>query len=375
MSWKGTDKNEVFDTHYDRISEIRFKKRHTKSSIRLGAKLMVYMIIAGVSGAFFSNAFMKIKYDKIIQELREHNTNGGTNSLNYSNIIKNVSPSLVTISDESEKLLKNKYFDNNITGVIIDSKGNIVTSYSVIKNFKNIFVKLPLEDKEILKGEVIIKNEYMDFAIINIKYLGELKPIKFASTYNIEVGEDIVILGNPVGDSYIGNISPGVVTSVHERLVSGNKEFELLQVSAPIGNSNTAGAICNDKGELVGIASLELTQKSINRGFYYGVKAEEVRRTIASTNVLKNILGIVEGGILGGLEGYRGFYVEELDKYGSAYKAGIKPTDIILEIDSYEVMTLEDVKSILQNREVGDIIRCKILTGGEVKDIEIQISN
>ncbi len=376
MAWRGVDKNEVADTHYDRIYEIRFKKNHTKSNIRLGVKLIIYLIIAGMSGAFFSNVFIKFKYEKILQRFQEQSFNNDS-VLNYTNIIKTVSPSLVTISDKSEKLLQNKYFDNNITGIVIDNNGNILTNYSVIKDFKNIFVKITSEEKKVFPGEIIMKNEYLDLAIVNVKYSGELKSIKFANTYNIEEGQGIVVLGNSIGDSYIGSISPGVVTSTHEKIIveDENKEVSLLQISAPIGISNTGGPICNSSGEVIGIASLNITNSNINKGFYYGVQIEELESIITSTNVLKNILGVIEGGILDDEEGDRGFYVQELDRYGNAYKAGIKPTDIILEIDSYKVMALDDIRFVLKDKKKGDILKCKVLSSGEIKIIEIKISN
>lgn len=375
MSQKQVDKNEVFDTHYDRMYEIRFKKKHTKSSIKFGAKLFIYLIIAGVSGAFFSNILLKFKYDKIIQDFQEHSIKDERYNMNYADIIDMVSPSLVTISDKNEKLLKSRHFSNNITGVVIDDKGNIITNYSVIKNFKDILVKLPSDNSEIFQGEIVIKNEHIDLAIINIKYLGELKPIKFADTYDTKEGEGIVVLSNSIGDSYIGNISPGVVTSTNERVVTKNKEFPLIQINAPIVKSNTGGAICNSDGELVGVASLAITQSNANQGFYYGISIEEIKNVITSTNALKNTLGIVEGGVLGDREEFKGFYVEELDRQGNAFKAGIKPTDIILTIDNYDVMTLEDIRVILREKKSGDIVKCKVLSNGEIKDVQIKIIN
>lgn len=375
MTWRDADKNEISDTHYDRIYEIRFKKKHTKSNIRLIIKLIIYLIIAGLSGALFSNALIKFKYEKIIQRIQEQSFNGSVLNLNYTNIINNVSPSLVTISDQPEKILQNKYFDNNITGVVIDSSGNIITNYSGIKNFENIFVKITSEDKEVFQGEIIVKNEHIDLAIISIKYKGQLKPIKFANIYNIKEGQGVVILGNSIGDSYVGSISPGVITSTHEKVIYEEREFSLLQLNAPVGTSNTGGPICNSNGELVGIASLNIIPSNTGESFYYGIQIEEVESIITSTNVLKNILGIIEGGVLGDEEGYRGFYVQELDKRGVAYKAGIKPTDIILEIDNYKVMTLDDIRFILKNKKKGDVLKCEVLSNGEMKTVEIKISN
>ena len=126
---------------------------------------------------------------------------------------------------------------------------------------------------------------------------------------------------------------------------------------------------------MVGITSLEITKKKNEPLFYYGLQLNELESVINSTNIFKKVLGIDEGGIIADNKDFRGYYIEELDKDGNGYKAGIRPTDIIIEIDDSQINKVEDLLSIFENKKKGDIINCKVLRNGEIKKIKITIDN
>ena len=95
---------------------------------------------------------------------------------------------------------------------------------------------------------------------------------------------------------------------------------------------------------------------------------------INSTNAFKRILGIIEGGVVTDeARDFAGFYIQELDKYGNAYLAGVKPTDIIIDIDGYEVVNADELIQLLQDKKKDDILHCKILSDGEMKSIDIKM--
>lgn len=76
-----------------------------------------------------------------MQQVKELSDNADNVILDYTKVINEVSPSLVTISDDEDKLNNNSYFDGNVTGIIIDDSGIILTNYSTIKG-KVIFSKV-----------------------------------------------------------------------------------------------------------------------------------------------------------------------------------------------------------------------------------------
>lgn len=369
-------KERVSNIPQDRISNIIFEKKNsTRSRVKFGVKIILYVAIAGILGAIISNISVKNKYGRAIEQIKEIKENSDMVILDYTKIIKEVSPSLVSISDSKEKLTKDEYFDGNATGVIIDSSGIILTNYYAIKDKNNIYVKLSSVAAQPIKAKILVENEERNLAIIKIEFDGRLNPIKIADTNNIKEGQGVVVLGNAIGDEYVGSSIPGIITSKSERVDLGEGKFQyLLQINAPINEKNTGGAICNSKGELIAIADLEITKERDEYGLYYGVQMEELQEIINSTNAFKRLLGIIEGGVVADeTRNFTGFYIQELTKNGSAYLAGIKPTDIIIEVDGYKVVNADELIQLLHTKKKDDILHCKVLSDGGIKRVDIKI--
>lgn len=351
---------------------ISFKKKRTKSGIRFGAKLLTYFIIASVAGAIFSNIMLDIKYGNVIGKVKNF-ANNNMIITDYTKIIDIISPSIVTIGSSAEA--DSNEIEDNTTGIILDKTGDILTSYSFINNLENIFVKLPNSDLEPVRAKLIVKNEDIDLAIIKVKTDEELMPVKFADEDDLIIGQSIAVLGNTYGNDNVDTISPGIITSIVENTNIGGTSYQLLQISAPINKKNAGGPICNSKGEVIGLASYSLSQTNKDSGFYYGIQIKDLQVVINSTNAFKSVLGVNEGGIIADKSTeYKGFYVQDLDKEGNAYKAGIKPTDIILELDNTPIVTIDDATVTLQNKKYGEILKCKVLREGIIEEIDVKIN-
>lgn len=369
-------KKRVSNVPQDRISNIIFeKKKSTRSRVKLGVKIILYLAIAGILSSVISNIIIKNKYGGTIEQIKEIKENSDMVILDYTKIIKEVSKSLVSISDSKEKLTEDKYFEGNATGVIIDSSGIILTNYYAIKDRNNIYVKLSSVAAQPIKAKILVENEERNLSIIKIEFDGRLSPIKIAAPESIKEGQGIVVLGNAIGDEYVGSSIPGIITSKNEKIDLGEgKTQALLQINAPVNEKNTGGAICNSNGELIAIADLDITKKRDDYGLYYGVQMEELQEIINSTNTFKWLLGIVEGGVVADeTRNFTGFYVQELTKNGSAYLAGIKPTDIIIEVDGYKVVNVDELIQLLHDKKKDDILHCKVLSEGKIKRIDIKI--
>ena len=375
MKIKRDENKKISCTPPGKISNIIFEKKNTtQARVKIGVKIILYLVTASFLGAIISGINVKNKYGEVMQQVKELSDNADNVILDYTKVINEVSPSLVTISDDEDKLNNNSYFDGNVTGIIIDDSGIILTNYSTIKGKSDIYVKLSSVASRPIKAQILIEDESIDLAVIKIEFDGELKPIKLADSNTIKEGQAIVVLGNAIGDEYIGSSIPGIITSKNEKWDLDGKKYSLLQISAPIDEKNTGGAICNSKGELVGIAHLSITNEKNESGLYYGLQMKELQEMINSTNRFKSLLGIVEGGIVVDKErGFSGFYIQELSKGGSAYMAGIKPTDIIVEIDDHEIVEADDIIVVLQDKQKDDILHCKVLSDGEMKYVDIKI--
>lgn len=352
------------------LPSIQFKRRKIKSNIKLISKLISLLVVAGISGAVFSNLAIQNRYKNLVDKFDER-VEKNTIILNYSKIIEKVKQSLVTISDNEENLSKNKYFENNVTGIIVESNGKILTNYSKIKNLNDIYVKLPMVGVKPVKAKLIVGNEDMDMAIIQVEYNEELKPIRFAEKSDIVEGIGVALISNSTGDEYIDSIIPGIITSTNRILKSNNHEYKILETNIPITEVNTSGVISNSNGELVGLSNHKVT-KSINQnGLYYANNLNSIEEIINSTNEIGEKLGILEGGFL--KSNVVGFYVAEIKQDSNGYESGLRPTDIIMSIDGSQINSMSQLTEVLKVKKTGDTLKCKVMRSGKVEDLEIKL--
>lgn len=352
------------------LPSIQFKRRKIKSNIKLISKLISLLVVAGISGAVFSNLAIQNRYKNLVDKFDER-VEKNTIILNYSKIIEKVKQSLVTISDNEENLSKNKYFENNVTGIIVESNGKILTNYSKIKNLNDIYVKLPMVGVKPVKAKLIVGNEDMDMAIIQVEYNEELKPIRFAEKSDIVEGIGVALISNSTGDEYIDSIIPGIITSTNRILKSNNHEYKILETNIPITEVNTSGVISNSNGELVGLSNHKVT-KSINQnGLYYANNLNSIEEIINSTNEIGEKLGILEGGFL--KSNVVGFYVAEIKQDSNGYESGLRPTDIIMSIDGNQINSMSQLTEVLKAKKTGDTLKCKVMRSGKVEDLEIKL--
>ncbi|MGG7144010.1 S1C family serine protease [Clostridium nigeriense] len=358
------------------LPSIQFKQKKIRSILKSFIRYMILLSIAIIIGTLVSSIIMNIKYKKLADKIN-NKTNSGDLSIQYSNLIDKVRESIVTIGDSEEALNQEKYIDGNVTGIIIESDGKILTSYSKIKNMKDIYVKLPIIDSETIKGEIVAFNDDIDMAIIQIMYEEELIPIKFAQDSEKKEGESIVLISNSTGDDYIDNIIPGIITSTNRQLNVEGKNYDLIEVNTPINTINTGGIISNLNGELIGVASKKVTDDIGNNGVYYAVNFSSLEKVVNSTNEIKDILGVLEGGFIRGenTANVVGLYVSRINQNGSAYRSGLRPTDIIFEIDGQKINDISEILEMLKNKKNGDTITCKVMRDGEVKEIQIKLDS
>lgn len=370
---KFNDKDEFMNENFP---SIQFKRKRTKSNIKMLGKLLSLLIIAGLSGALFSFLVIENKYKDLVNELNDK-LEKSTITLEYSGLIEKVKQSLVTISDSEVNLTQNKYFDSNTTGVIIESNGKILTNYSKIKNFKNIYVKLPSVGAKPVKAEIVVANENMDIALIQVNCDEELIPIKFVMKSDIVEGEKIFLISNSTSSDYIDNIIPGIITATNRSINTNNIKYKVLEINTPITAMNTGGIISNINGEIIGIASYKITNEMNQNGLYYALDFSSLEEVVSSTNEIKDILGISEGGFINSdkWNNVGGFYIAAINQERGSYKSGLRPTDIIFEMDGKKITSITQMSEILKNKLPGDTLKCKVMRSGEVKDLEIKIYN
>lgn len=217
----------------------------------------------------------------------------------------------------------------------------------------------------------------MDIALIQVNCDEELIPIKFVMKSDIVEGEKIFLISNSTSSDYIDNIIPGIITATNRSINTNNIKYKVLEINTPITAMNTGGIISNINGEIISIASYKITNEMNQNGLYYALDFSSLEEVVSSTNEIKDILGISEGGFINSdkWNNVGGFYIAAINQERGSYKSGLRPTDIIFEMDGKKITSITQMSEILKNKFPGDTLKCKVMRSGEVKDLEIKIYN
>lgn len=337
---------------------IMIKKKHKYLNIILG--IVVFILIAIVSGVVFSKSII----ESILKEDITYMNEKEKNSIDevFSKGITKIYHSIVTISDSVENLAVNVKAEGNVTGIIVDYQGYIVTSFEKVKGMNEILVKLPSLAKEPVKAVLIGSDEEADVAIIKIDS-DNLIPVVI-NEEDVKEGNLAIAVGNSCSNDFIGMVTVGVVSSVNPRLHEeiNRDAYKVIQTSAVINDGNVAGALCNSEGELIGFNSYTLNKEGGQ--LYYSLSAEDLKKIINDIIRFTDKLGISGQLIDDKDSGIRGLYIQNVTQDGNAAKAGLLPTDIILSIDEEKISSLQEIDNVIKSKKKGEDAWCEILRDG-----------
>lgn len=389
----------VQDVNWENINEakcgeIKFRKR--QNNIRNIFRGVAVVLVAIISGAISASYIVEKKYSEIAADKLKtqdgENIQTGENiqiglstptSDAYGNKIGKVSeqvgPAVVGIVNSSTGDLTETDGGSG-SGIIFDANGYIVTNYHVIEGAKSIFVKLS-NGRNYLEAKVIGSDSTSDLAIIKIEATN-LPTAKFGDSSKVKVGDLAIAIGNPLGEEFAGTVTAGIISARNRKIRYGGTVYKVLQTDAAINPGNSGGALCNSAGEVIGINSLKLGigqfQNVEGMGFAISInEATDILEQIMKYGrVARPRLGIygrdavsIDG------SGVKGVYINEVIKGSGAENAGVKPTDIIVELDGKIITKFEDITEAIEKYKIGDTIKCKIWRSGKTIDLDIILSD
>ncbi|MBR3622395.1 MAG: trypsin-like peptidase domain-containing protein [Selenomonadaceae bacterium] len=296
-------------------------------------------------------------------------------------VAKAVSPSVVGITN---KAIVRDWFNNPVetsgvgSGVIFREDGYIVTNNHVIENAREIVVSLA--DGTTLQGKVVGADAATDIAVVKVEGTN-LTAAKFGDSDKLVVGEPAIAIGNPLGLEFQGSVTTGIISALNRKI--DIVDIRLIQTDAPINPGNSGGALCNADGEVIGINGAKLAANGIE-GMGFAIPINTVQKIINDIiekgYVVRPYLGVVIFDERTALQyGYqlnieKGVYVYRVTLGSGAANAGIKPNDVILEVDGKEVNTVEEVRSIIASHKVGDAVEVTIDRNNKKQKVKVTLS-
>jgi serine protease Do len=263
--------------------------------------------------------------------------------------------------------------------VVIHSEDTIVDQEIVTTYYESTVHSIIYEKNSLLfeiadSVELVGYDLTTDIAVLTFTSAEEFAVIPMADSYEVELGQFVFAIGNPLGFEYYGTVTMGVISGLARYVDDGPFSATLLQHDAALSPGNSGGALVNLNGELIGINNMKLVEESVsNIGF--AIPSNTVKRITAdleddgivtrpylgiSTYALQNTCGLDFGVCVQVLPG------------GAAEAAGLQNGDVIIGFrntsmdDFKDVFNFNDLKEAILNSSVGEVVIIKYIRDGEI---------
>lgn len=325
-----------------------------------GLLFFVIFFVIGLGGFFIVNQFF-VSSKPIVTEPDEVVPAG-----RISDVAAEVSPSVVGITNLKRNVdwFDQRTIESSGSGVIIDNDGYIVTNNHVIRGADKILVTLADGNEE--EAQIIGTDPRTDLAVIKVKVDNYVTPIKFGNSDNLLVGEEVIAIGNPLGQRFARSVTAGVISGLNRLLTTEEGfAFRLIQTDAAINPGNSGGALVNLQGELIGINTIKISAEGFE-GMGFSIPSNQVKKVVdeikKNGKVIRPVMGIkilreftCDETEFFNLPGECGIAIDTVTN-GPAYKAGLRKYDIITKIDGIEMETGLILQEHIAQKRVGDTI-------------------
>lgn len=291
--------------------------------------------------------------------------------------------------DEPEKGEKIKVGGGS--GFLVSSDGIIVTNKHVVSR-NNVEYRIKLANNKEYQAEVLARDPIFDVALLKID--GENLPtLNLGNSNKIKIGQTVIAIGNALSE-FENTVTRGVVSGVGRKIQAGGQFGEVkvidkaIQTDAAINPGNSGGPLLNLNGEVIGINTAVSEE---GQSVSFAIPINQVKQSIQSVketgHIVRPWLGVrylqvtsriadinklpVDYGALV----VRGSTPDRLAVVpdSPADKVGLEENDIILEVGGKKLNQENQLREIIAQHSVGDVVELKILEDGEEKTVEVKL--
>lgn len=340
--------------------------------------------------------------EELTQLLHTNTGNVTTVVTDVTNVVDNVMPSIVSITNEYT--YNNFYYSSTAeakgSGIIIgqnDDELLIATNNHVISSNEELTVTFcdESEASAVVKGTDVD----MDIAVIAVKLddidtktMDNIAIASIGDSDALRVGEPVVAIGNALG--YGQSVTTGVVSALNREMdmgANGNKST-FIQTDAAINQGNSGGALLNMAGEVIGINSNKIGGSAVEgMGYAIPISAakpiiedlmnRETRYQVAEDD--KGCIGIAGTTITAEQSEFygvpQGAHIEKVYDDSAADEAGLKKGDIITEFDGQAISSMDQLQNVLKYYEEGETVEMVVYhytsTGYDKKAVTITLGS
>ena len=269
------------------------------------------------------------------------------------------------------------------SGFILTEDGYILTNYHVIENSNS--VQVTTYDNTAYSASIVGYDESNDIAVLKIDATG-LTPVVLGDSDELYVGDEVMAIGNPLGELTF-SLTVGYVSAMdREVTLSSGTTMDLIQTDAAINSGNSGGALFNTYGEVVGITNAKYSSSSSsssasidNIGFAIPINHVKgiVTSIIEKGYIVKPYIGVSVTSVSSEMISYglpKGAAVKVIAEGSPAEESGLKVNDIVTAINGEEITTSSELVKIVSAAQPGDVLTLTVYRQGEAERLTITLT-
>jgi serine protease Do len=273
------------------------------------------------------------------------------------------------------------------SGIILTSDGYIVTCRHVVEGTNTI--KVILNDDTEYDATLVGTDSRSDLAVLKIDATG-LTPATLGDSDMLTVGEDVIAIGNPLGELR-GTATSGMVSALSREVTVEDVTMSLIQTDAAISPGNSGGGLFNSSGSLIGIVNAKASSDNAE-GLGFAIPVSSVKTIISNLIDHGYVLGRAYlgvytqdvtlssgmnewgGGLFGSYFGSSGtscVQIAQIVSGSAAEAAGLQVGDLILAVDDIEISSNTALSAAISGYNAGDTATLTIQRDGEQQTVAV----
>ena len=270
------------------------------------------------------------------------------------------------------------------SGVIVDSKGFIVTNRHVVEKADRIRVRLQDDAPGVQHdAKVIGSDQETDLAVIKIDVDHAVPTAKLGNSDSMQVGDWVLAVGSPFGLS--ATVTAGIVSAKGRNIVPNRQFQSFIQTDAAINPGNSGGPLVNMDGEVIGINTAIRTDTNAYAGVGFALPSNTVvtvynQLTGPEHRVQRGSIGIVfnaqeNPAILRMYGAQSGITISDVQAGSPADRAGLKVGDTVVSVDGKQIKNGDELVSDIANRKPGSKVTLGYLRNGKKEDTTVTVAD
>ncbi|HUF91716.1 MAG TPA: DegQ family serine endoprotease [Candidatus Limnocylindria bacterium] len=262
------------------------------------------------------------------------------------------------------------------SGVIVDPNGYILTNNHVVENAREITVRL--SDSRKFTATLVGRDPKTDLAVLKIDSPKPLPVAELGDSDRLKVGQWAIAIGNPFGLDR--TVTVGIVSATARTRVGVTTYENFIQTDASINPGNSGGPLLNLDGRVIGVNTAIV---AAGQGIGFSIPINEARlvmnQLIKSGRVVRGWLGVAIQDVTDelsssfGVREREGVLVADVIKGGPAEKAGVRPGDVVVDLDGTKIREVPDLQRRVANVAPGETVKLTVVRDKQAVSVTVAI--